>query len=168
MPLYGRSTRKWPNKMWVKMKIPKTDKDGGSVMETQRLKQAVILREFPKGFFNPVIPRVFWQPTPPAPSRAYRQSPNSPWFCFKIPNPERQIRESRIPRNLLGTLFLARQLACVAAGIFLCVVPTPVFGSRLCRQDFNRSPRQYRRLRRLHDSLFKSRQGKKKLPSVPS
>ena len=46
------------------MKIPKTDKDGGSVMETQRLKQAVILREFPKGFFNPVIPRVFWQPTP--------------------------------------------------------------------------------------------------------
>ena len=46
------------------MKLPKTDIDGGSVMETQRLKQAVILKGSPKGFFNPVIPRVFWQPTP--------------------------------------------------------------------------------------------------------
>ena len=46
------------------MKLPKTDNDGGSVMETQRLKQAVILKGYPKGFFNPVIPRVFWQPTP--------------------------------------------------------------------------------------------------------
>ena len=32
---------------------------------------------------------------------------------------------------------------------FQRVVPTPFFWSRLCRQNFNRAPRQYRQLRRL-------------------
>ena len=88
------------------MTLPKTDNNGGSVMETQRLKQAVILKGSPKGFFNPVIPRVFWQPTPSSVPRI----PSiriSPWFCFKIPNPELQIRVIPYPEKPLGDPLLS-------------------------------------------------------------
>ena len=36
---------------------------------------------------------------------------------------------------------------------FKRLVPTPFFGSRLRRQNFNHAPKQYRQLRRLEDNL---------------
>ena len=64
------------------------------------------------GFFNPVIPTqdfelfhnpdsYFWHPT----SLVIFQSRIAPWFCFKIPNPELQIREISDPGNLIMTLY---------------------------------------------------------------
>ena len=64
------------------------------------------------GFFNPVIPTqdfelfhnpdsYFWHPT----SLVIFQSRIAPWFCFKIPNPELQIRVISDPGNLIMTLY---------------------------------------------------------------
>ena len=55
------------------------------------------------GFFNPMILNsngYFWHPN----SHAYFQSRICPQFCFKILNPELQIREiPDPPKKLLGT-----------------------------------------------------------------
>ena len=75
-------------------------------------------RGSPIGFFYPVIPTqifgqsrnpegYFWHPT----SRAYFQSRISHRFPFKIPNPKPQIREIRIPKNLLETLNSRQRLS---------------------------------------------------------
>ena len=70
-------------------------------------------------FLNPVIPTqnflqfrnldgYFWHPT----SRAYCQSRILPRFCFKIPNPELQIREIQDPETSFGAWGSGRKNSC--------------------------------------------------------
>ena len=139
--LYGRSIGKhWVRKMSVKMKFSKTASDGGSVMETRR-KQAFILRVSPIGFFAPVIPRVIFGIPPPA--HTFNPKSRSD-FALKSRIPSFKWGKSRIPKNLLRTLFLAWQPLKNLEGvkkIFLCLVINLKFLSRVNSLGFSLSAR---------------------------
>ena len=73
-------------------------------------------RGSPIGFFNPVISTLnfvqsrnpegrYWHPT----YRAYFPSRISPWFCFKILNPELQIREVPDPEKIIWNPLLKQK-----------------------------------------------------------
>ena len=100
--------------MWVKMKFSKPASDGGSVMETRR-KQAFILRGSPIRFFTSVIPtRVIFGIPPPA--HTFNPKSRSD-FALKSRIPSFKWGKSRIPKNLLRTLFLAWQPVKNLAGV---------------------------------------------------